>query len=214
MREHTSSRATFRVAILLWPLLMTINSAHGESLTGKDLIAALREGGYVILMRHASSPHDPPNGAHAEVDNVQHERQLDEGGRTSARDMGEALRRFRIPIGKVLSSPTYRALETIKLAQFGPATIFVELGDGGQSMLADKSGARAAWLKAKSAEPPMTGRNTIIVTHFPNITEAFPRDAVGLADGEALIIHPDGGGSARVVALVKIDEWSHLDTSQ
>jgi hypothetical protein len=80
-------------------------------------------------------------------------------------------------------------------------------------MIADKSGARAAWLKAKITVPPVSGKNTIIVTHFPNINEIYPRETKGLADGEALILRPDGRGGATVVARVKIDEWSHLSAA-
>jgi phosphohistidine phosphatase SixA len=164
-------------------------------------------------MRHASSPRNPPDAAQADVENVQRERQLDEEGRASARAMGEALRRLHIPIGEVLSSPTYRALQTIKLAQLGQPRTFEELGDGGQSMRADKSGARASWLKAKASALPGPHENTLIVTHFPNISEAYPQEAVGLADGEALILHLDGHGGATIVARVKIDEWAALATA-
>jgi len=48
--------------------------------------------------------------------------------------MGKALRDLRIPIGNVLSSPTYHALETVRLAQFGVPHTFVELEDNGQNM--------------------------------------------------------------------------------
>jgi phosphohistidine phosphatase SixA len=198
---------------MLLPVLIAVATAHGDSLSGKDLLAALRTGGYVILMRHASSPRTPPDPAEANADNVQHERQLDEVGRSSARAMGDALRRLKIPIGQVLSSPTYRALETVKIAQLGQATTFPQLGDSGQSMLADTSGTRAAWVKAKAAELPMSGKNTVIVTHFPNIMEAYPQTAAGLADGEALVLHPDGQGRAPIVARVKIDQWPRLDAA-
>jgi phosphohistidine phosphatase SixA len=189
---------------------MAVHSAHSEPLAGKELTAALRQGGYVILMRHASSPRNLPDAAKADLENVNHERQLDEEGRASALAMGEALRRAHIPIGDVWSSPTYRALQTIKLARFGSPTTFEELGDGGQSMRADKTGARANWLKAKVSAPPGPHENTLIVTHFPNIAEAYPQDAVGLADGEALILHPDGHGGATIVARVKIGEWATI----
>ena len=128
--------------------------------------------------------------------------------------MGEAFRYLKIPIGEVLSSPTYRALETLKLAQLGPVITLSQLGDSGQSMMADKTGSRGAWLKAKSAEPPARGRDTLIVTDFPNIMEAYPQDIAGLADGEALILHPDGKGGCQVVARVKIEEWTHLETTR
>jgi phosphohistidine phosphatase SixA len=213
MSTHRSSHAALRWATLLWLTLITVDLAQGESLAGKELIAALRSGGYVILMRHASSPRNPPEAAQADAENVQRERQLDEEGRASARAMGEVVHRLHIPIGEVLSSPTYRALQTIKLAQLGQPRTFEELGDGGQSMRADKSGARASWLKAKASALPGPNENTLIVTHLPNISEAYPQDAVGLADGEALILHPDGRGGATIVARVKIDEWAGLATA-
>jgi phosphohistidine phosphatase SixA len=207
IRGNTSFPRLLRPELLLLPVLLAVGTAHGDALSGQDLLTALRAGGYVILMRHASSPPTPPDAAKTNADNLQHERQLDVAGRSSARTMGEALRHLHIPLGAVLSSPTYRALETVKLAQLGQAATFPQLGDFGQSMLADTSGARAAWLQAKAAEPPVPGKNTIIVTHLPNITEAYPQDAAGLADGEALILHPDGSGPARVLARVKITDW-------
>jgi phosphohistidine phosphatase SixA len=194
--------------------VVTATASHSASVYGQNLAAELRTGGYVILMRHASSPRKPPDAATADADNSNVERQLDEAGRSSARAWGEAFRQLHIPIGQVLSSPTYRALETIKFAQLGKPTTYPQLGDGGQSMIADKSGARGAWLRSKAAETPAVGTNTLIVTHFPNILEAYPTAAVGLADGEALILHPDGRGAAMLVARVKTDEWAHLDAGR
>ena len=181
-----------------------------QTLSPDSVTAALRKGGYVIVMRHASSPRTPPDAPLANADNVQRERQLDEVGRKTAQEMGEALRRLRIPIGDVLSSPTYRALETVRLAKLGEAKPRDELGDSGASMQGQSDGKRGAWLRARSAEAPQPGRNTVIVTHNPNITEAFPNLASGLADGEALVFHPDGRGAAPLVAQVKIEDWKSM----
>jgi phosphohistidine phosphatase SixA len=188
----------------------SVSVPPGGALSGKDLLAALRAGGYVILMRHASSPGEAPDAAHANADNARRERQLDEKGITTARIMGETLRRLKIPIGRVLSSPTYRALETVRVAQLGEAVTAPELGEGSGGMLPDKSGARASWLKATVAEPPPPRQNTIIVTHYPNIAELYPQGASNLAEGEALILHPDGRGAAPIVSRVKIDAWATL----
>jgi len=192
-------------------LACAICPADGVSLSRQELLTNLRHGGYVILMRHASSPREIPDAAHINADNKNNERQLDDEGIRSAQTMGNALRHLGIPIGEVLSSPTYRALQTVKFAQLGQATTFSELGDGGQSMQADNSGARAAWLKARVATVPVQGANTIIVTHYPNIREAFAQSAADLADGEALILKPDGRGAAPVVTRMKIAEWATLD---
>jgi phosphohistidine phosphatase SixA len=200
-----------RVLVAL-SLLGALGSAHSQALPAKALVAALRTGGYVLVMRHASSPRTPPDPAQANTDNVQHERQLDDQGRVSAHVMGEAMRRLQIPIGRVLSSPTYRALETVGLAQLGQPQTFWQLGDGNQSMQADPTGTRASWLRAQVAESPQAGTNTMIVTHFPNMNEAFAKDTAGLADGEALIFRPDGHGAASFIARIRIEEWPRLAT--
>src|SRR5262245_52604169 len=112
-----------RVGLLLTALLPPLASSllHGlaaaQVLTGEPLVKALRQGGYVIVMRHASSPRQVPDKQTANADNMNLERQLDEAGRASAIAMGNALRDLKIPIGTVLTSPTYRALETVRLAK-------------------------------------------------------------------------------------------------
>jgi|SRR5579871_242000 len=186
-------------------LLLAPVAGSAQTLSGEALVRALRQGGYVIVMRHASSPREAPAKAAANPDNVKVERQLDEAGRATAAAMGKALRDLKIPIGSVLSSPTYRALETIRLEQLPNPQTFPELGDNGQSM-GVSSEAQAAWLQKQAAQFPK-GTNTLIVTHFPNISRAFPQSSSGLADGEALIFGPDGKGGATLVARVKIEDW-------
>jgi phosphohistidine phosphatase SixA len=183
-------------------LILLAGAAHAQTLK------ALQQGGYVIVMRHAGSPREAPGQQTANPDNVNRERQLDAEGRASATAMGKALRDLKIPIGEVLSSPTYRALETVKYAKLGEAKPFVELGDNGQSMQGGTP-AQAAWLQKRVAQFP-TGTNTIIVTHFPNLTAAFPQMATGVADGESLVFGPDGKGGATLIARVKIEDWPTL----
>ena len=188
--------------------LLAPSALWAQTLSGGALVKALEKGGYVIVMRHASSPREVPDKEHANPDNTKPERQLDAEGRATATAMGKALKDLKIPIGEVLSSPTYRALETVRYAQFGKAQPFAELGDNGQSMQGGTA-AQAAWLQKRVTQFP-AGTNTILVTHLPNLTGAFPQLAQGMADGEALIFGPDGKGGATLVGRVKIDEWSKL----
>jgi phosphohistidine phosphatase SixA len=189
-------------ALLLVSFLLSA-SAQAQQLQGQDLIKALRQGGYVIVMRHASSPREVPDKATANPDNTKPERQLDREGRASSTAMGKALRDLKIPIGTVLSSPTYRALETIRFAQFGNPQTFAELGDNGQSMSGGTE-AQAAWLRKKVTELPQ-GTNALIVTHMPNMSRAFPDSTNNLADGEAVIF-----GRSGVLARVKIEDWTRM----
>src|SRR5947207_5059147 len=103
--------------LAVFPLLLVARTASAQALAGDALVKALRQGGYVIVMRHASSPRDVPTRQTANADNVKLERQLDEAGRAGSVAMGRALRDLKIPVGEVLASPTYRALETVRLAQ-------------------------------------------------------------------------------------------------
>lgn len=189
---------------------VVIETASAETLSGAALVEALQRGGYVLVMRHASSPRAAPDKSVANADNVAGERQLDEAGRTTARGMGAAIKKLRLPIGTVLSSPTYRALETVRMADLGRAKTAPELGDGGQGMTADAGGARSDWLKKKVAERPGSGSDTLIVTHMPNIVGAFGQAAADITDGETLVFQGDGSGPATIVARVKIDEWPEL----
>jgi phosphohistidine phosphatase SixA len=184
--------------------------AQAQMLSGEALVKALRQGGYVIVMRHASSPREVPDKATADPDNTKPERQLDETGRATATAMGKAMRDLKIPIGEVLTSPTYRALETIRMEQWPNPKPVPELGDNGQSMQGGTE-AQAAWLQKEVTRFP-SGNNKMLVTHLPNLTGAFPKDAAGMEDGEALIFAPDGKGGAKVIARVKIEDWRKLPT--
>jgi phosphohistidine phosphatase SixA len=183
--------------------------AATQTLSGDQLIAALRRGGYVLVMRHASSPRQPPSRESADDANVDFERQLDKTGRATSAAMGTALKALNIPLGEVLTSPSYRARQTAQIAQLPNPQPQDELGDGGQSMQGITD-AQAAWLKKKVAQFPARGTNTLLVTHLPNIERAFPQWASGLADGEMLVFGPDDQGEPTVVARIKIDQWPTL----
>lgn len=205
MTVHIAHR---QKVLLLLPIVVSIAIAQGSSPSRRELLTDLRRGGYVILMRHASSPRAVPDGATANPDNTTLERQLDEAGRNSAIAFGKALRELKIPVGAVLASPTYRARETIKLAQLPTPNTHDELGDGGQSMQG-ASAAQGQWLRHQVTLLPK-GTNTFIVTHYPDIAAAFPGDSSGLADGEALVFDPGNTGGTTLRARVKIEEWPAL----
>jgi phosphohistidine phosphatase SixA len=191
---------------LVWlsaALALVSVTAAAQTLSGDALVKALRQGGYVIVMRHASSPRDVPDKQTANPDNTKPERQLDAEGRTTATAFGQALRDLKIPIDEVLVSPTYRAMETVRLAKLNDPKSQPELGDNGQSMQGGTE-AQAAWLQKAVTRFP-SGKNTILITHLPNIRDAFPQLTPAPADGEALVFGPQG-----IVARIKIEDWPNL----
>jgi phosphohistidine phosphatase SixA len=206
MRNYGPIGKTLMVVLLALVLIPAPARAQ-ELLTGSALVAALKRGGYVVVLRHASSLREVPNERTAHPDNTARERQLDEAGRAAAGAIGKALRDLAIPIRGVLSSPTYRALETVRLAQWQNPQIVPELGDRGQSMQGVTE-ADGAWLRNRVTQFA-NDSNTILVTHLPNITRAFPQHASGVADGDALVFGPSGDGAA-VVAHIKVADWLTL----
>jgi phosphohistidine phosphatase SixA len=167
-----------------------------------------QSGGYVIVLRHASSPREVPAERTADPDNTTRERHLDEAGRAGAAALGNAVRDLSIPIGRVLTNPTYRARETVRLAGLENSQSADELGDRGRSMQGVTE-ADGAWLQESVKDLP-TGTNTMLVTHLPNITRAFPQHASGLGDGDALLFGQDGKGGVTLVARITIAEWPTL----
>jgi hypothetical protein len=196
-------------------LLITTAAAHAAvapAPQSKDstLLASLRHGGCVILMRHASAPSSRPTASAAAPGNKNLERQLDGTGLDDAREMGGALRQLRIPIGEVESSPTFRARETVAAAGLRPPRIAEQLGDAGHSMSHDAVAGWSDWLRQEVSRPPPAGSNTLIVTQMPNISGAYGRLASALRAGGALIFRPDGRGNAKLLAVMQIGDWKQL----
>jgi len=182
-------------------------TADAQTMSGPALVKSLQAGGHVIVMRHASSPGQIPDKPNP--DNVPPERQLDDKGRSTATAMGEALRRLKIPVGEVLTSPTYRARETARLARLPNPRPITEVGEGPQAMQGAVAPAQTEWLQRKVKEFPK-GTNTVLVTHVPNITAAFPGETPAAVEGEAFVFGSDGKGGARVIGRIKIEEWQEL----
>ncbi|MGD8340586.1 MAG: histidine phosphatase family protein [Gammaproteobacteria bacterium] len=188
---------------------MNSTAVFAQERDAEILLDSLRSGGHVIVMRHASSPRDLPDAAAAAPGNVKLERQLDAEGRNSAVAMGNALRRIGVPIGEVLSSSTFRAMQTAQYLALGEAQGVAELGDGGQGMRQDAAGERSMWLRDNAAQAPPPGTNRILITHTPNIAGAFGEAAAGIAEGESLIVRPERG-EGLVIGRVRIEQWPKL----
>ena len=101
------------------------------------------------------------------------------------------------------SSPAFRAQQTAHLAGFDEIIVQNELGNDG---MRDASEANAAWLRAET-ERVSAGGNRLLITHGPNISAAFPGQAGGMGEGDALVFDPARGA---FVGRVGIAEWSAL----
>ena len=86
----------------------------------------------------------------------------------------------------------------------------LDFSEGGLVVTPLENNRRAQALRKFAATMPPAGSNVVVVTHKPNMLDAFGKDWFDVREGEASIFRPDGTGGSRLVARVQADEWSKL----
>ena len=205
MMKHFARFAVAAVAAMVWLLPAAEQSAQAQA----EWINAVRQGGYVIVFRHGATHQDQADTNPLNLKNVAQQRQLNEAGRAKAKEIGEAFRKLRIPVGQVQSSAFNRAVETGTLMGLGEVTSTVDLAEGGLVVTPIENNRRAQALRKLAATVPPAGTNIVVVTHKPNILDAFGKDWFDVREGEASVFQP-GGGGYKLIARVQADEWSKL----
>ena len=174
-----------------------------------DGIKAMRAGGHIIVFRHGATHADQADTDPLNLANVAKQRQLNDDGRKLAREIGEAMRKLQIPVGQVHTSMIYRAIETGTLLGFGAVTSSADITEGGQVVSPNENNRRAAAMRKLASTAPPAGTNTVLVSHKPNIMDAFGRDWFDVREGEASVFRPDGNGY-KLVARIQAADWSKL----
>jgi broad specificity phosphatase PhoE len=165
-----------------------------------DLLARLRRGGLVLLMRHASTgaEHSDPPGYR--LDDCATQRNLSVEGRSEAQRIGERLRREKVPIARVYTSPWCRCRETATLA-FGHAEDWAPLSSIFEQVERDAEYTGRVKKRIGSYSSRDMGGNVVMVTHNVNIA-ALTRLSVG--PGEIVVVRPDGCCGLRIVGRVQL----------
>ena len=134
-------------------------------------------------------------------------RQLSAEGRATAKEIGEAIRDLRIPVGRVLTSEYCRTRETAECMDFGPVTPTLAIMNmraaefvGGRDAVIDRARRVLATL-------PRKGTNTVIVAHG-NLIRAVSGAYAGEAG--AAIFLPQGNGEFQLVAQLAPEDWDVL----
>ena len=181
--------------------------AHAQTVDMKRLVGELQQGGYVIVFRHGATNRDQADTDPLHYDNVAQQRLLSDKGKEVARQVGEAFKTLGIPLGQVYTSKFNRAIETGKLVSGGDVTSTLDLTEGGLVVTPIENDRRAEALKKMVGTMPEAGKNTLIVTHKPNILDAFGKDWFEVKEGEASVFKPDSAGKAVLVARVQAADW-------
>jgi len=158
------------------------------------LLAELRQGGFVIYLRHAVTA-ATPEPAVGDLADCSWQRNLNDAGRRQAATVGARLKEQGIAVAALEASPFCRTRQTAELAFGREPAINVELLYH-VTQTAEQVAAANARLKARLGERPTAGGNLVLVGHSPTMKDA---SAVELPEGEAAIVKPNGDGTFRVV---------------
>ena len=172
------------------PVVAADDTAAGE---------ALRRDGAVALMRHGEAPGvgDP---AGWKLGDCTTQRNLNEAGRTQARELGARLRAERIPVSRVLASPWCRTTETAAL--LGVGAVRGEPAFANAFVLSEKRTELARGARAVIAQWRGPG-TLLVVTHGENIRALVGRTP---ATAELVVVAAAADGSVRELAAVLTPE--------
>jgi phosphohistidine phosphatase SixA len=190
---------------LIFIVALTIFSSGSNAADDEKLWSAIKQGGHVLLIRHASAPgtFDPPG---FKLDDCSTQRNLSEQGRAQARQLGEALRARKIPIGEVLSSQWCRCVDTATLA-FGSANVVpMPILSSPTKLSSEQRTANTLAVQERiqrlALAKPKATTNSVYVSHMFNV-----QDITGQAidEGEILIVRgSDKQGDLKPIVLGRI----------
>ena len=204
-----------RTALFALAFLVSTQPLFAQTSVPKhEWISALRGGGHVIVLRHGATHDDQADTDPLNLNNVTKQRQLNDKGRALARSIGDSMRALKIPVSDVRTSMFQRAVETGKLLGFGDVKPTADVSEGGLVVPPIENNRRAQALRKLAATVPPAGSNVVIVTHKPNIMDAFGRDWFDVREGEASIFKPNGSGGYQLVVRLQAAEWAGLAKSQ
>jgi broad specificity phosphatase PhoE len=161
----------------------------------------LRAGGNVLLMRHASTQEGLGDPEGFRIGDCTTQRNLSPQGREESKRIGERLRREKVPIARVFSSPWCRCIDTAWLAfghveEWEPRSSFFDFPDREAQYTASVKQRIATYASRK---PP---GNVVMVTHNVNIAALTK---LSVATGEIVVVRPDGCCGLRTLGRLLIE---------
>jgi len=181
--------------------------ASAQTADLKALTSAMKQGGYVVVFRHGATNRDQADTDPLNHDNIARQRVLSTSGIDVAKQVGAAFKKLGIQFGNVYTSKFNRAVETGKLMSGGEVSSTLDITEGGLVVTPIENDRRAEALRKLAGVVPAAGKNTLVVTHKPNILDAFGKDWFEVKEGEASVFKPDGSGKAVLVARVQAVDW-------
>jgi phosphohistidine phosphatase SixA len=195
-------------------LLLLLGCSQSSAEGPRELVSALKQGGYVVVFRHGATDNSQKDIYPFNFDDMKAQRQLSEKGRDMAREMGAAIKTLGIPVGEIYTSRLNRAIETGRMLSgkdVKPVDALTDSGAGSASAMANPAGGNAKAglaLRELVNAAPKAGTNIFIVTHKTNIADAFGKEASDVQEGEAFVYRSSGSAPAAFVTRVEATFWT------
>lgn len=171
--------------LLLFVLFLSLSPVASAD---EALWTLLRGGGQVLFIRHASTVPGVGDPEGFRLEDCATQRNLSGEGRAEARSLGELMRRHKVPVERVVSSPWCRCVETAELA-FGRVD---EKWTALSNLFGRSPNAEA---QVKAMRPRIAAHrgngNLVLVSHG---STALALTGVSPQQGEAIVLTPVRGG--------------------
>lgn len=166
----------------------------------EPLMAALRQGGYTVILRHARTDRSFQEARDYVPKERGQQRNLNDDGVRDAALMGVVFRRHRVSFAEVVSSPMYRTVETAEMAAGTPDTT-----------MALRAIPATPEQRALINRAPAPGTNRLLVTHHFVIETHVPGIHPGdIGESEAVVVRAGAGGTVELVGRITLDDWRAL----
>lgn len=187
---------------------LAVDTDFVEKMATRENIEQLRQGGYVLYLRHGNTDNSRADRfPQVDLNDCNTQRVLNDAGRQLMREVGKAIRAARLPIGDIQVSPMCRTRESASLA-FGEKFTVTEGLMYSANMTSEEKKPRLAALQKLLREPVPAGSNRLLLAHAPNLA-----DLIGFfvkPEGTMVIFAQDGSAGYRYVASVHPKMWADL----
>jgi len=173
-----------------------------------ELIKQLRAGGYVLYLRHGNTDTSRPDRVPSvDLDDCSTQRPLTEEGVRVVTRVGEAIRKAKIPVGEIFSSPLCRAKESAAAA-FGANFVIDNLLMYTANMTTEEKKPVIDKTRALLSAPVSAGANRVLVAHAPNLMDLmgyFPKP-----EGTLVVFRPLGEGGYEYLGNIAPKQWQEV----
>jgi len=182
-----------------------------EKLVTPALMQKIRQGGYVLYMRHGYTDNSRPDRfPNIDLNDCNTQRPLSDAGRILMKQVGQAIRKAQIPLNEILVSPMCRTRESAELA-IGNKFDSSEPLMYSANMTSEEKKPRIAALKKILAAAVKPGGNRLLIAHAPNMD-----DLIGFfikPEGTIIVFSQTGPEGFEYQASIHPDDWDRLDRS-